>query len=160
MHSNGFSLVRHVVERAGLHWNDPAPFDPQQSLGAALLTPTRIYVRPALAAVRAGGVNAMAHITGGGLSENIPRVLPERLGARIDPQAWTTPAVFDWLAQAGGISDAEMRKTFNCGIGLVLVCAPEAAAGLLELLRAQGERAEIIGSVVSGEGVRYGAMQA
>ena len=110
---------------AGLAWDAPCPFG-DGTLGEALLTPTRLYVRPALAAMRAGGVHALAHITGGGLTENLPRVLPKDLGAEIDLDAWTLPPVFAWLRQSAGIADAEMLKTFNCGIGLVLVVAPGA----------------------------------
>ena len=154
VHSNGFSLVRRIVERAGLGWDAPAPFG-DGPLGATLLTPTRLYVRPALAAIRAGGVHALAHITGGGLSENIPRVLPEGLGAQVDLDAWTLPPVFDWLARAGEIDETEMLRTFNAGIGMVLVVAPERAEALREQLCAAGERVTEIGHVTSGQGVAY-----
>ncbi|TFL16825.1 phosphoribosylformylglycinamidine cyclo-ligase [Jannaschia formosa] len=154
VHSNGFSLVRRVAERAGLGWGDPAPWG-GATLGEALLVPTRLYVRPALAAIRAGGVHALAHITGGGLTENLPRVLPEGLGARIDLGAWTAPPVFGWLAEAGRIATPEMLKTFNCGIGLVLVSAPDRADALAELLAAEGESVARIGQVVPGAGVAY-----
>ncbi|RME14008.1 MAG: phosphoribosylformylglycinamidine cyclo-ligase, partial [Alphaproteobacteria bacterium] len=120
VHSNGYSLVRRLVERSGLGWTDASPFGPG-TLGAALLAPTRLYVKPALAAVKAGGVHALAHITGGGLTENLPRVLPEGLGAEIDLGAWALPPVFAWLREVGGLDEAEMLKTFNCGIGMVLV---------------------------------------
>lgn len=154
VHSNGFSLVRRVAERAGLGWDDAAPFG-DSALGAALLTPTRLYVQAALAAVRAGGVHALAHITGGGLTENLPRVLPEGLGCHVDLDAWTLPPVFGWLAQAGGVAEAEMLKTFNCGIGLVAVVASDRSDALSALLREAGERVAVIGRVEAGAGVRY-----
>ncbi|PWJ20347.1 phosphoribosylformylglycinamidine cyclo-ligase [Jannaschia seohaensis] len=154
VHSNGFSLVRRVAERADLVWDDPAPWG-QGTLGAELLTPTRLYVRPALAAIRAGGVRGLAHITGGGLTENLPRILPEGLGAQIDLGAWTAPPVFGWLAEAGGIEAAEMLKTFNCGIGLVLVCDPARAEALTGLLAEAGETVARIGTVRAGAGVAY-----
>lgn len=155
VHSNGFSLVRKVAERAGLGWGDSCPWDAGQSLGQALLVPTRIYVRPALAAIRAGGVHALAHVTGGGITENLPRVLPEGLGAAVDPEAWPRPGVFGWLAQAGGIDPAEMLRAFNCGIGMILVVAPERAAALAALLEGTGERVVPLGHVETGAGVRY-----
>ena len=155
VHSNGYSLVRRVVERAGLGWDAPAPFDPAASLGAALLAPTRIYVPSALAAIRAGGVHGLAHITGGGLTENLPRVLPAGLGAHVDLGAFPLPPVFRWLAEAGGIAGDEMLRTFNCGIGMVVVVAPEAEAALAETLRAAGETVIALGAVEPGDGVRY-----
>ena len=154
VHSNGFSLVRRVAEAAGLGWSDAAPFA-DVPLGEALLAPTRLYVRPALAAIRAGGVRALAHVTGGGLTENLPRVLPEGLGAEIDLDAWRAPAVFGWLAATGGVSRAEMLRTFNCGIGMVAVVAPDRADALADLLAEHGERVARIGTVAPGEGVRY-----
>ena len=154
VHSNGFSLVRRVVEAEGLAWTDPAPFE-DAALGEALLRPTRLYVRPALATIRAGGVRALAHITGGGLPGNVPRVLPPGLGAVIDPAAWERPPVFAWLARAGGVAADEMLRTFNCGIGMVLVCDPGRADGLAALLRDAGERVARIGHVAAGEGVAF-----
>ncbi|TVQ04094.1 MAG: phosphoribosylformylglycinamidine cyclo-ligase [Roseinatronobacter sp.] len=154
VHSNGYSLVRKVVERAGLGWDAPAPFA-DASLGAALLAPTRLYVKPALAAIRAGGVHALAHITGGGLTENLPRVLPEGLGADIDLGAWRLPPVFGWLASEGGLDQAELLKTFNAGIGMVLVVAPERAEALTDLLRDAGEQVYLLGHVSEGAGMRY-----
>ena len=154
VHSNGYSLVRKIVERSGLGWDDACPFGPG-SLGAALLTPTRLYVKPALAAVRAGGVHGLAHITGGGLTENLPRVLPEGLGAEIDLAAWRLPPVFAWLAAEGGIAEAEMLKTFNCGIGMIAVVAADRAGALSALLAEAGETVIPLGRVVPGQGVRY-----
>jgi phosphoribosylformylglycinamidine cyclo-ligase len=154
VHSNGYSLVRKVVDRTGLGWEAPAPFG-TGTLGAALLTPTRLYVRPALAALRTGGVRALAHITGGGLTENLPRVLPEGLGAEVDLDAWDLPPVFGWLAAEGGISEPEMLTTFNAGIGMVVVVAPDRAEDVAATLSAAGERVSRIGAVVAGQGVRY-----
>ena len=155
VHSNGYSLVRRVVERAGLGWDAPAPFDPAASLGAALLAPTRIYVPSALAAIRAGGVHGLAHITGGGLTENLPRVLPAGLGAHVDLGAFPLPPVFRWLAETGGIAEGEMLRTFNCGIGMIVVVAPEAEASLSAVLRDAGETVFALGAVEPGDGVRY-----
>ncbi|MFC0200695.1 phosphoribosylformylglycinamidine cyclo-ligase [Paracoccus rhizosphaerae] len=154
VHSNGYSLVRKVVERAGLGWNDAAPFA-DATLGQALLVPTRLYVKPALAAIRAGGVHALAHITGGGLTENLPRVLPKDLGADIDLTAWPLPPVFGWLAEAGSIDQAEMLKTFNSGIGMILAVAADRADVLADLLAAEGETVHRIGHVTEGAGIRY-----
>ena len=154
VHSNGYSLVRRVVERSGLAWDAPAPFT-QGSLGATLLAPTRLYVKPALAAIRAGGVHGLAHITGGGLTENLPRVLPEGLGAQIDLGAWSLPPVFKWLAAEGGLAQAEMLKTFNAGIGMVLVVAADRADALAAELAAAGESVHHLGHVVPGAGVSY-----
>jgi phosphoribosylformylglycinamidine cyclo-ligase len=154
LHSNGFSLVRRIAETAGLGWGSPCPFG-DGTLGEALLAPTRIYVRPALAAAATGGLHALAHITGGGLTENLPRVLPAGLGAEINLDAWTLPAVFGWLRSAAGTADAEMLTTFNCGIGMVAVVAPERAAALAILLTEAGESVREIGRVIPGAGVRY-----
>jgi phosphoribosylformylglycinamidine cyclo-ligase len=154
VHSNGYSLVRRIVERTGLPWNAAAPFG-AGPLGAALLAPTRIYVRSALAAVRAGGVHALAHITGGGLTENLPRVLPEGCGAEIDLGAWQLPGVFGWLMAEGGLAAPEMLKTFNCGIGMIAVVDAGRAAAIAELLAGAGETVRIIGRVTEGQGVAY-----
>ncbi|WP_304620997.1 phosphoribosylformylglycinamidine cyclo-ligase [Paracoccus sediminilitoris] len=154
VHSNGYSLVRKVAEHAGLGWNDASPFG-EGTLGQDLLVPTRLYVTSALAAVRTGGVHALAHITGGGLTENLPRVLPKDLGADIDLTAWTLPPVFTWLAQAGGIEQAEMLKTFNSGIGMILAVAVDRADALTELLTQEGETVHRLGTVTEGAGMRY-----
>src|SRR6056297_1206843 len=154
VHSNGYSLVRKLVEISGLDWQDDCPWA-TGTLGEALLTPTRLYVKQALAAVRAGGVHALAHITGGGLSENIPRVLPEGLGVAVDLDAWALPPVFGWLNEQGGMEQGELLKTFNCGIGMVLAVAPERAGELEALLSEAGERVCRMGHVVAGEGVSY-----
>jgi phosphoribosylformylglycinamidine cyclo-ligase len=154
VHSNGYSLVRKVVARSGLDWGAPAPFG-GGTLGAALLTPTRLYVRPVLEALRLGGVRALAHVTGGGLTENLPRVLPDGLGVEVDLGAWDLPPVFGWLAAEGGITEAEMLTTFNAGIGMVAVVAEDRAEEVMETLAAAGERVSRIGAVVAGQGVRY-----
>jgi phosphoribosylformylglycinamidine cyclo-ligase len=154
VHSNGYSFVRKVVDLSGLSWDAPAPFAPD-TLGDALLTPTRLYVKPALAAVQAGGVHALAHITGGGLTENLPRVLPDGLGATIDLGAWTLPPVFRWLAATSGMAEGELLKTFNCGIGMILVVAPDRAAALTALLQQAGETVVPMGTVGPGQGVAY-----
>ena len=154
VHSNGYSFVRKVVELSGLGWDAPAPFA-DATLGAALLTPTRLYVKQALAAVRAGGVHALAHITGGGLTENPPRVIPEGLACQIDLSAWTLPPVFRWLAETAHMSEPELLKTFNCGIGMILIVAADRAEALGALLSAQGETVTHLGQIVVGEGVIY-----
>ncbi|MDH2327649.1 phosphoribosylformylglycinamidine cyclo-ligase [Cereibacter sp. SYSU M97828] len=154
VHSNGYSFVRKVVEMSGLGWDADAPFA-DGSLGEALLTPTRLYVKQALAAVRAGGVHALAHITGGGLTENLPRVLPEGMGATIDLGAWGLPPVFRWLAETAGMAEAELLKTFNSGIGMIVVVAADRADAIEALLREQGETVCRLGHVTAGEGVSY-----
>ncbi|MGD1934051.1 MAG: phosphoribosylformylglycinamidine cyclo-ligase [Candidatus Phaeomarinobacter sp.] len=122
LHSNGFSLVRRLIADAGAKLDDSAPFESDaKTLGEALLTPTRLYVTPLLPSIKAGQIKALAHITGGGVSENIPRVLPDTLTAQIDYSAWELPPVFGWLQKLGGMDDAEMRRTFNCGIGMIAV---------------------------------------
>jgi phosphoribosylformylglycinamidine cyclo-ligase len=159
LHSNGFSLLRRVVEAAGLDYADDAPFSHGQSLGEALLVPTRIYVRSCLAAIKSGGVRALAHITGGGLSENLPRILPDDQAAALDVNSWPVPPVFDWLAQQGGIDDTEMRRTFNCGIGMAVVVAPQSAAEIQSILEAHGETVHRIGTTVArgmGPAVQFG----
>jgi phosphoribosylformylglycinamidine cyclo-ligase len=149
LHSNAFSLVRRVVEVSGLPWTAPAPFDPEVSLGQALLTPTRIYVRSLLALHRAGLLKAAAHITGGGLPGNLPRVLPEGMVAVLEPY-WSVPPVFGWLARTGGIAVEEMLRVFNCGIGMAVVVADADAA--TELLRDLGESVSRIGHIAAGSG--------
>lgn len=154
VHSNGYSFVRKVVEISGLGWDAPSPFS-QGTLGAALLAPTRLYVKQALAAVRAGGVHALAHITGGGLTENPPRVVPEGLACEIDLGAWSLPPVFRWLAETAGMSQAELLKTFNCGIGMIAVVSADRADAIAKLLRAEGETVFTLGRIVQGDGVIY-----
>lgn len=147
VHSNGFSLVRKIVAAQGLSWDAPAPFAPDTALGLALLAPTRIYVKPLLAAFRAhsGAIKALAHITGGGFPENIPRVLPGNLACGIDLAAIPVPPVFGWLAAAGGVAPEEMLRTFNCGIGMIVVVRSEAVADVTAALRAAGEEPVVMG---------------
>ena len=148
VHSNGFSLVRKIVEHSGLDWSADAPFAPGMTLGEALMTPTRIYVKPLLAALKAGaGIKALAHITGGGLPENLPRVLPDHLGARIDLTAISVPPVFGWLAKAGGVAQSEMLRTFNCGVGMVVAVSAETADEAIAILTAEGETVSRIGTL-------------
>jgi phosphoribosylformylglycinamidine cyclo-ligase len=149
VHSNGFSLVRRVVAVSGLAWRDPAPFDADQSLAQALMTPTRIYVRPLLALHRAGLLKAAAHITGGGLTGNLPRVLPDGVAAVLHPD-WPVPPVFRWLARTGGIPPEEMLKVFNCGVGMALVVADPDAA--IALLAECGETVCRIGRIEAADG--------
>uniref|UniRef100_A0A667XCW5 Trifunctional purine biosynthetic protein adenosine-3 n=1 Tax=Myripristis murdjan TaxID=586833 RepID=A0A667XCW5_9TELE len=147
VHSNGFSLVRKVLERAGLTYSSPAPFGSSgQTVGELLLTPTKIYSRLLLPILRSGAVKAYAHITGGGLLENIPRVLPQELAVDLDASRWSIPPVFSWLQKEGGLSEEEMARTFNCGLGAVLVVAPPDAQRVLRQLQAD-EQAWVVGSL-------------
>ncbi|MTI17597.1 phosphoribosylformylglycinamidine cyclo-ligase [Rhodobacteraceae bacterium RKSG542] len=158
VHSNGFSLVRKIVEVSGLGWQDAAPFEADKSLGEALMAPTRIYVKPILAAIReTGAVKAMAHITGGGLPENLPRVLPDALAARINLDAINAPAVFRWLSQTGDVAQSEMLRTFNCGVGMVVVVSAEKADEAIAKLEAEGETVLRLGQLEarSGEAVVF-----
>ncbi len=154
VHSNGYSFVRKVVEMSGLSWSAASPFG-DGSLGEALLAPTRLYVKQVLAAIRAGGVHGLAHITGGGLTENPPRVMPEGLACEIDLSSWQLPPVFRWLAATAGMAETELLKTFNCGIGMILIVDAERAESLAALLKGQGESVARLGRVVKGEGVVY-----
>jgi phosphoribosylformylglycinamidine cyclo-ligase len=156
VHSNGYSLVRKVVERSGVAYAAPAPFDASRKLGEALLAPTKIYVKSCLAAIKVGGVKAFAHITGGGLIENIPRILPDGIGVSLDASAWAIPPVFPWLADIGGIDVHEMARTFNCGIGMVSIVEAAKADAIADTLRAHGETVSKIGAVtkVAGSGER------
>ncbi len=152
-HSNGYSLVRRIVELTGAAYDAPAPFDAARTLGEALLTPTRIYVKPLLKAIATtGGVRALAHITGGGFPENIPRVLPDHLRAEIDLSAIAAPPVFGWLAREGGVEVHEMLRTFNCGIGMILAVSPEDAASVSAVLQDAGENVVPLGSIGPREG--------
>lgn len=152
VHSNGYSLVRRIVDHAGANWSDTCPWDEGTTLGAALLTPTALYVKGALGAMEAGA-HGFAHITGGGLLENLPRVLPEGLGAEINLGAWELPAVFTWLRQEGGVSEVEMLRTFNCGIGFVAVVPQDALAAATAAFEAEGQAVHQIGRVAPGQGV-------
>jgi phosphoribosylformylglycinamidine cyclo-ligase len=154
VHSNGYSLVRRIVDMSGTGYNDPAPFDQTQSLSAALMTPTRIYVKPLLAAMRStGAIKALAHITGGGFPENLPRVLPEGLAAEIDLDAMSPSPVFSWLARTGGVAPEEMLRTFNCGVGMIVVTSAEEADALINVLNEAGETVVRLGHLIErGEG--------
>jgi phosphoribosylformylglycinamidine cyclo-ligase len=150
LHSNGYSLARKVVELSGLHWAAPCPFAAGATLGEAMLTPTRIYVRSCLAAIREiGGVKALAHITGGGFTENIPRVLPDGLAIHIDLPRVPMLPIFKWLATTGGIAESEMLRTFNCGIGMVAVVEPAKADAITAVLTREGESVTRLGEVVA-----------
>jgi phosphoribosylformylglycinamidine cyclo-ligase len=140
VHSNGFSLVRRIVAMSGLGWDAPAPFAPKRSLAAALLEPTRLYVKPVLAALKAArsGVRALAHITGGGFPENLPRVLPDDLTVALDLDAFAPQPVFGWLAHTGGVSESEMLRTFNCGFGMVVFADAAAADNVVKAFAAEG----------------------
>ncbi len=150
-HSNGYSLIRKILEVSGADLGQPFG---DTTLGEALLTPTRIYVKPLLTLFETVDVHALAHITGGGLLENLPRVMPEGTRAVIDAKAWTRPAIFDWLQQQGGVSDEEMYRTFNCGVGMVLCVAEADVAQTLAALAEQGESATVIGKIEAAAGER------
>jgi len=148
-HSNGYSLIRRIVEQSSTGWDDAAPFAPEMSLAQALMIPTRIYIRSMVPLIRSGLVKACAHITGGGLIENPPRVLRPDLNPRFDWDSWDLPPVFNWLQQAGGVADEEMRRTFNCGVGLMIVVAPEDVEPVLAALLNGGEDAFVCGELVT-----------
>jgi phosphoribosylformylglycinamidine cyclo-ligase len=155
VHSNGFSLARRIVALSGLPWDAPAPFAPDRSLAAALLEPTRLYVKPLLATLKATeGVLALAHVTGGGFPENLPRVLPDGLAVELDLDAFAPQPVFSWLAAAGGVGEAEMLRTFNCGFGMVAFVAGEAADEALAALAANGLAPRPIGRLAARQGER------
>jgi phosphoribosylaminoimidazole synthetase len=149
VHSNGYSLVRRIVAASGLNWSDPAPFDKDLTLAEALLEPTRIYVKPILKAIRSThGIKALAHITGGGFPENIPRVLSKEFSAELDLDTIDVPPVFSWLAKTGGVEANEMMRTFNCGIGMVIVVASGQAAQVAAVLQEAGETVKPVGRIV------------
>jgi phosphoribosylformylglycinamidine cyclo-ligase len=155
VHSNGFSLVRRIVEVSGLRWTDPAPFAPAKTLGEALLVPTRIYVKSILSALKqTSGIKALAHITGGGFPDNIPRVLPQHFAAEVSLSAIPVPPVFSWLAKTGGVAQHEMLRTFNCGVGMIIVVEALAAEQVAAGLAAEGERVVILGKLVENQGQR------
>jgi len=148
-HSNGYSLIRRIVARSGLSWDAPAPFAPGKSLAEALLTPTKLYVKPLLAALKtAPGILALAHVTGGGFPDNLPRVLPDDLSVDLDLTAFSPPPVFGWLKATGGVEDYEMLRTFNCGFGMVVFAAAEAEAAVTAALAAEGLQPEPIGRLI------------
>ncbi len=147
-HSNGYSLIRKVVERTGLSYEDAAPFSNSETLGRALLRPTRLYSAAALPLIKTGNIKGLAHITGGGLTENTPRMCPDHLSPRIDRKAWVAPPVFDWLRAEGNIVEDEMHRTFNMGIGLVFAVAKDDADTVMTELKALGETPVVIGDLV------------
>jgi len=147
-HSNGYSLIRKVVEKSGLSWEDAAPFAPGRTLAEALMEPTRIYIKPVLPLMKAGLIKGAAHITGGGLIENPPRCIAKGLEAAFDWNAWPLPPVFQWIAEVGGVSDHELRRTFNCGVGFMLIVSPENVEATLEGLLGAGETAFVCGQLV------------
>ncbi len=159
VHSNGFSLVRRIVSLSKLAWGDAAPFAEDKSLGEALLTPTRIYVKPLLKAIReTGAIKALAHITGGGFPENIPRVLPANLAAEIDLDSIPVPPVFSWLADTGGVEAKEMLRTFNCGIGMIAVVAADDVQMVTDILSSEGEIVVPLGRMVTRQDERTGVI--
>ena len=147
LHSNGYSLVRRIVTEAKLEYAAPAPFAPETTLAEALLTPTRIYVNSCLEAIKTGGVKALAHITGGGFTKNLPRVIPDTCSVVIDAASWRLPPVFPWLQQAGGVDTAEMARTFNCGIGMVVIVDASQAKQISQCFADEGEEVFTIGHV-------------
>src|SRR5688572_15349080 len=159
VHSNGYSLVRKVVEQSGLKWDAAAPFERAASLGEAILTPTRIYVKSCLAAIReTKAVKALCHITGGGFPDNIPRVLPDGMGARVDLGKLPVLPVFSWMAREGGIAPTELLRTFNCGIGMIAVVSAAESGKVINAFTQAGEKPVVIGEIVAAEGeprVRY-----
>jgi phosphoribosylformylglycinamidine cyclo-ligase len=159
VHSNGYSLVRKLIERQGVNWESPAAFANGKTFADVLIEPTRIYVKPLLAAIRAtggsgpkGAIKALSHITGGGLSENLPRVMPMSVAARVDLSSWTPAPVFGWLVKAGELDDAEMLRTFNCGLGMILVADKARSHDVLAALKAAGEHPVVIGDVIAPTG--------
>ncbi|WP_374658116.1 phosphoribosylformylglycinamidine cyclo-ligase [Phenylobacterium sp.] len=150
-HSNGYSLVRRIVERSGLAWDAPAPFADGKTLAQALMAPTKIYIKSVLPQIKAGRLKGCAHITGGGLIENPPRAIAEGLVAKFDWNAWPLPAVFQWLQEVGGVAEHEMRRTFNCGVGLILIVDPAHLPEVLEGLIAAGEDAFVCGELAAAE---------
>jgi phosphoribosylaminoimidazole synthetase len=150
VHSNGFSLVRRVVEESGTSYGAAAPFGGGKTLGETLLAPTCLYVKSTLAALHAGGIKGLAHITGGGITENLPRVLPDGIDAEIDLSAWTPQPVFGWLAKSAGIAEREMLRTFNCGIGLIVVSSEKCAGHVIDAFQENGDRATRLGTLVAG----------
>jgi phosphoribosylformylglycinamidine cyclo-ligase len=150
VHSNGFSLVRHIIAERKWDLRAEAPFLPGVSLGDALLEPTRIYVKPLLPLIRDGAIHALAHITGGGLLENVPRVLPPGLRAQIDAGSWQFPPLFGLLKDGGSVAPEEMARTFNCGIGMVAIVAPADAEAVIARIAESGESSQVIGTVEAG----------
>ena len=157
VHSNGFSLVRKVVEKSGVTFDAPAPFAPVMTLGGALLAPTKLYVKSCLAAIRqTGAVKGLAHITGGGFTDNIPRVLPKHLGVRINLNSVPVLPVFKWLAAEGNIAELELLRTFNCGIGMIAIVKRDQLIEVMDVFAQNGERVVDLGEVVEVQGTGSG----
>ena len=153
VHSNGFSLVRKIVENSGLAFEAQAPFSPVMTLAGALLTPTRLYVQSCLRAIReTSAIKGLAHITGGGFTDNIPRVLPKHLGVGIDLARLPVLPVFKWLAEQGGIAELELLRTFNCGIGMIAIVKADAIETVTEVLAGSGESVTLLGEVIPAGG--------
>ena len=153
VHSNGFSLVRRIVERSRVAFEAPAPFSPVMTLGGALLAPTRLYVKSCLRAIReTGAVKGLAHITGGGFTDNIPRVLPKHLGVGIDLARLPVLPVFKWLAEQGGVAELELLRTFNCGIGMIAIVQPDAVEQVCDIFKGSGESVTLLGEVTKASG--------
>jgi phosphoribosylamine--glycine ligase / phosphoribosylformylglycinamidine cyclo-ligase len=160
LHSNGFSLARKIVTRSGLTYASSCPWEEQTTVGRAMLTPTRIYIQQLVPLVRRGGlIKAMSHITGGGFIENLPRMLPKGLGCFVDAKTWALPPVFAWMKQAGNVEALEMARTFNCGIGMVIVVSAEIATEVEHLLREKGEKPVRIGEVTTKPGVEMRSLE-
>ena len=153
VHSNGFSLVRKIVSVSGLKYSSPCPWEPSITLGVALLEPTKIYVKALLPVVRDGLLKGLSHITGGGFLENIPRILPSGTGCYVDAKAWELPPVFKWLMKEGRVQPLEMARTFNNGIGMILIVSPDNVDKVILTLQASDEQVYRVGEVVAGEGV-------
>lgn len=147
-HSNGYSLIRKIVAKASLSWGDASPFAPGQTVAESLLTPTKIYVKSLMPLIRGGSIKGLAHITGGGLTENTPRMLPDNLTARFDMDSFDRPEVFNWLQETGGVAEAEMQRAFNCGVGMVIAVDSDEADNIVNTLNASGETAWVIGDLV------------
>jgi phosphoribosylformylglycinamidine cyclo-ligase len=157
VHSNGFSLVRKIVENSGLGFDAPAPFSPVMTLGGALLAPTRLYVKSCLRAIReTGAIKGLAHITGGGFTDNIPRVLPKHLGVGIDLARLPVLPVFKWLAEQGGIAELELLRTFNCGIGMIAIVKPDAIEEVTNVFTESGETVALLGEVIPAQSDHQG----
>ena len=154
VHSNGYSLVRKIVEKSNLKWTDKAPFE-DQSLGRSLLKPTKLYVKQCLKLMNIQGIKAFAHITGGGLTENIVRILMDGQGIEINLSNWELPPIFKWLSLAGEVNKLEMLKTFNCGIGMAMICSPSSQVQVCSLLEKLGEQPIMLGRVTSTNKVNY-----
>jgi len=154
IHSNGYSLVRKIIENSGHSWNDDCPFG-EGTLANHLLEPTRIYVKSAVTAIKTGKLNALAHITGGGLTENLPRALPEGLGANINLDSWSRLPIFNWLIKEAGLESSEALKTFNCGIGMIAICSENDLIEVISALKTEDCSPVVIGEIINGNGVNY-----